>query len=80
MLQRNTTGSPLTLPTLDPPVEVPPGGQIDHDTLLVGFEPVTAPDATPSSAPALTPDTAPDPTPPPPVPAPFTPPPAAEGA
>lgn len=44
MRQRNVTGSPLVLPTLDPPVSVPPGGEIDHPVLLAGFEPVAEPE------------------------------------
>lgn len=40
MLQRNASGSPLTLPTLNPPVEVPPGGEIDYPEPLPGFDPV----------------------------------------
>jgi hypothetical protein len=42
MRQRNTSGYPLDLPTLDPPVTVPAGGEIDHDQLLAGFMPVGA--------------------------------------
>jgi hypothetical protein len=37
MLQRNTSGSPLILPTLDPPLEVFPGDVIEHSELLAGF-------------------------------------------
>jgi hypothetical protein len=44
MLQRNVSGSPLDMPTLDPPVSVGPGGEIDHHQLLAGFEPVGEPD------------------------------------
>lgn len=40
MLQRNISGSPLVLPTLQPPAEVPPGGEIDYPELLPGFTPV----------------------------------------
>lgn len=40
MLQKNTSGYPLILPTLDPPVTVPAGEDIDHDTALAGFTPV----------------------------------------
>jgi hypothetical protein len=36
--QRNTSGSPLVLPTLDPPVEVLPGDEIDFPNLLAGME------------------------------------------
>jgi hypothetical protein len=36
--QRNTSGSPLVLPTLDPPVEVLPGDEIDFPELLAGME------------------------------------------
>jgi len=36
--QRNTSGSPLVLPTLDPPVEVLPGDEIDFPDLLAGME------------------------------------------
>lgn len=38
MRQRNTSGSPLVLPTLDPPVEVLPGDEIDFPDLLAGME------------------------------------------
>jgi hypothetical protein len=38
VLQRNVSGSPLVLPTLDPPAHVLPGDTIDHPTLLAGFE------------------------------------------
>lgn len=38
MRQRNTSGSPLVLPTLDPPVEVLPGDEIDFPELLAGME------------------------------------------
>jgi len=38
MLQRNVSGSPLVLPTLDPPMQVLPGDMIDHPDLLAGFE------------------------------------------
>lgn len=41
MLQRNVSGSPLVLPTLDPPAEVLPGDTIEHPELLAGFEEVT---------------------------------------
>lgn len=40
MLQRNVSGYPLILPTLDPPVEIPNGGEFDFDEPLAGFEPV----------------------------------------
>ena len=50
MLQRNDSGSPLVLPTLIPPAEVPPGGEIDYPEPLAGFEPVSAPvDAKPAA-------------------------------
>lgn len=47
MLQRNTSGSPLILPTLDPPLQVFPGDVIDHPELLAGFteEPKAKPKA-----------------------------------
>lgn len=38
MLQRNTSGSPLVLPTLNPPVEVLPGDEIDYPEPLAGME------------------------------------------
>ena len=38
MRQRNTSGSPLVLPTLDPPVELLPGDEIDFPHLLAGME------------------------------------------
>lgn len=40
MLQRNVSGNPLVLPTLDPPAEVLPGDTIEHPELLAGFEEV----------------------------------------
>lgn len=40
MRQRNTSGSPLVLPTVDPPVEVLPGDEIDFPHLLAGMESV----------------------------------------
>lgn len=40
MLQRNVSGGPLILPTLDPPTQVFPGDTIEHDELLAGFEQV----------------------------------------
>lgn len=43
MLQRNDTGSPLVMPTLDPPIEVPPDAVIDHHELLAGFTPIDEP-------------------------------------
>lgn len=52
MLQRNTSGGALLLTTLNPPLEVPPGGEIDHPDLLAGFIPV---DDTPPAAPAPVP-------------------------
>lgn len=39
MLQRNISGSPLTVMT-DPPQDVGPGETLEHDDLLAGFEPV----------------------------------------
>lgn len=45
MLQRNVSGGPLVLPTLDPPAEVLPGDTIEHPELLAGFEEV-GPDET----------------------------------
>ena len=41
MLQRNAGVYPLILPTLDPPVEVQPGGLLEHPVLLAGFEPAS---------------------------------------
>lgn len=38
MLQRNVSGSPLVLPTLEPPAEVLPGDTIEYDEPLAGFE------------------------------------------
>ncbi|MCW2900929.1 MAG: hypothetical protein JWO67_3194 [Streptosporangiaceae bacterium] len=56
MLQRNATNYTLVLPTFEPPVEVPPGWEIDHPVLLAGFEsvdpapaPVDPPPADPST-------------------------------
>lgn len=46
VLQRNVSGSPLVLPTLDPPAHVFPGDTIDHPTLLAGFEVADAPQST----------------------------------
>lgn len=43
MLQRNVSGGVLLLTTLDPPVEVPPGGELDHPDPLAGFIPVEDP-------------------------------------
>lgn len=40
MLQRNTSGYPLHLPTLEPPVRVEPGEDFDHPDRLAGFTPV----------------------------------------
>ena len=40
-MQRNVSGSPLVLPTLDPPAEVLPDDTIEHPELLTGFEEVT---------------------------------------
>lgn len=40
MLQRNTSGAALLLPTLTPPVTVQPGDDIDHEEPLAGFTPV----------------------------------------
>jgi hypothetical protein len=39
VLQRNTSGIAIILPTLDPPVTVLPGEEIDHDEPLAGFQP-----------------------------------------
>lgn len=41
MLQRNVSGGPLVLPTLDPPAHVFPGDTIEYDEPLAGFEIVT---------------------------------------
>jgi hypothetical protein len=38
VLQRNVSGSPLVLPTLDPPAQVLPGDTIEWDEPLAGFE------------------------------------------
>lgn len=43
MLQRNVSGGALLLPTLDPPMEVSAGAEIDHPDLLAGFIPVEDP-------------------------------------
>lgn len=40
MLQRNVSGNPLVLPTLEPPTQVLPGDTIECDVLLAGFEEV----------------------------------------
>lgn len=40
MLQRNTSGYPLSLPSLIPPVQVDPGEDFEFPTLLAGFTPV----------------------------------------
>lgn len=40
MLQRNTSGYPLQLPTFDPPVRLEPGEDINHDQRLAGCTPV----------------------------------------
>jgi hypothetical protein len=40
VLQRNTSGIAIILPTLDPPVTVLPGDEIEHDDPLAGFTPV----------------------------------------
>lgn len=39
MRQKNITGSTLQV-MIDPPIDVAPGDEIDHDELLAGFEPV----------------------------------------
>ena len=49
VLQRNISGSPLVLPTLEPPVEIPPGGEIDYPQPLAGFEPVQPPKPEPKA-------------------------------
>jgi hypothetical protein len=41
VLQKNAGLYPLILPTLDPPVEVAPGGLLEHPVLLAGFEPAS---------------------------------------
>jgi hypothetical protein len=41
VLQRNVSGGPLVLPTLEPPVEVLPGDTIEHEEPLAGFEVVS---------------------------------------
>jgi hypothetical protein len=51
VLQKNTSGYPIILPTLDPPVTVPAGEDIDHDTALAGFTPVDQLDAEPDPDP-----------------------------
>ncbi len=53
MLQRNVSGSPLVLPTLDPPAHVFPGDTIDYPTLLAGFEVADAPKSTVDSKPVV---------------------------
>jgi hypothetical protein len=52
VLQRNISGGTLLLPTLDPPIEVPPGSEIDHDDPLPGFIPVDDAPALAKDAPA----------------------------
>jgi hypothetical protein len=59
--QRNVTGYTLVLPTLHPPVEVPPDGDIDFDKLLAGFEPVDQPEDPAPPSPPPTPSTPPSP-------------------
>lgn len=56
MLQRNTSGYPLSVPSLDLGADVPTDGEIEHDELLAGFAPVEPADVKPTS-------TAPDPAP-----------------
>lgn len=46
VLQRNVSGSPLVLPTLDQPALVLPGDTIDHPDLLAGFEVADTPQST----------------------------------
>lgn len=59
MFQRNPNPYPVSLPTLDPPVEVPPHGVFEHPTLLAGFE-LVEPDAdTDADADPVVPDEAP---------------------
>ena len=48
MRQKNVFPYALVLPTVDPPVEVQPGGELDHDGLLAGFEPVNPPAPAPA--------------------------------
>lgn len=56
MLQRNATNDTLILPTFEPPISVPPGWEIEHSTLLAGFEPVDAPaDPPPPAEPVVEP-------------------------
>lgn len=59
MFQRNPHPYPVTLPTLDPPVEVPPGGVFDHPTLLAGFELVEPDVDTDANADPVVPDAPP---------------------
>lgn len=59
MLQRNISGGALLLPTLDPPIQVPPGGEIDHPEPLAGFIPVEAPGQDTSQAAPTAPPAAP---------------------
>lgn len=42
MRQRNTSGTELIFPTIDPPTTIPDGWEIDYPELLPGFEPVSA--------------------------------------
>lgn len=59
MLQRNITGSPQILPTIVPPAEVPPGGEIDYPDPLPGFEVVApAEEAKPAAKAKTTPKAA----------------------
>lgn len=50
MLQRNITPYSLIIPTLNPPQEIEPGGEIEHDAPLAGFEPVVKAPPTPNPA------------------------------
>lgn len=59
MRQRNATPYPLIVGD-DPPYLAPPGHEVDHPTLLAGFEPVDAdPEPTPAVPPRKTAKAAP---------------------
>lgn len=61
MLQRNTSGYSLSVPSLDLGADVPTDGEIEHDELLAGFAPVEP--ATKPPADVKPTSTAPDPAP-----------------
>jgi hypothetical protein len=62
VLQRNISGYPISVPSLDLGADVPVGGELEHDELLAGFAPVDADED--DAAPALEQEQAdPDPEP-----------------